>query len=776
MKTLRFYGTLLMAVLFASLVACSESSDSEEPDTTVKPDTPVSEGDYRTVSPDGATLKRGDIAINFPSGTFSSDVKVAVTKAQADKVTFADPMSDFYQITLPKEGTHRTIKLSLKCEDSPQNAVMLLQQQGWDIHTGEKKTIVIPMDTKVVGNTLETEIKELDPTEDNDIRFTVGLAKDMFASTTRADAAPADSLFSVTYDMGKDIWEKDWWISFTGKYSSRKNDMIRLVSARLPTIFQKLKDNGYKMIDHKLKYIITAMSNCGEYSNSCLASSWGVVYLSVSDLYECAGKNAITDNVDRTLIHETLHAIYDNMYDKRWAWTKSKTGEKGDEWAMLDEAVGCWSEKLIGGSINSEITRKYGPMVMASFFPQKREYLYYRYFGYGLATFIEYLSLKTSNQDIVDLYEYRRKEGTKVYNAYDAVRKFLLEKNINFFSTEGYKDYAISTLCAKNGGGMNFWIVPEYSDGKKITSLSTVTDNSLVYNYGVAVKSLQYDTKNQEIKKAFIDDGKLIQVNQNKEGLTTYVYAQKSITEYVCLGTATKDNPAQVEGKSVLNECYGKIAIVTMKSNQQVVDDDKGISQGLVVEYIEQEEDEDDWDVGKIKSIQIEAGMLWQVNDNPIVGTTLLGFNGPFLWAQTDNNVTLTANGKGLHVTADIPVAGQSEHQVINLDIDDMTSDKSYVTGLTLEGDRIYETLISSYRPCQVTMGYKLSLKTPMPLIGANEYYRRYELYVDKGDFSSLYGKETYQLLDGKKETIVVNYEGLKNPPYKYWVEIRFDN
>ena len=284
------------------------------------------------------------------------------------------------------------------------------------------------------------------------------------------------------------------------------------------------------------------------------------------------------------------------MYDKRWAWTKSKTGEKGDEWAMLDEAVGCWSEKLIGGSINSEITRKHGPMVMASFFPQKREYLYYRNFGYGLATFIEYLSLKTSNQDIVDLYEYRRKEGTKVYNAYDAVRKFLLEKNINFFSTEGYKDYAISTLCAKNGGGMNFWIVPEYSDGKKITSLSTVTDNSLVYNYGVAVKSLQYDTKNQEIKKAFIDDGKLIQVNQNKEGLTTYVYAQKSITEYVCLGTATKDNPAQVEGKSVLNECYGKIALVTMKSNQQVVDDDKGISQDLVVEYIEQEEDEGDKD------------------------------------------------------------------------------------------------------------------------------------------------------------------------------------
>ncbi len=596
MKTLRFYGLLLMAVLFASLVACSESSDSEEQDKTVKPDTPVSEGDYKTVTPDGGTLKRGDIAINFPSGTFSSDVKVAVTKAQADKVTFADPLSDFYQITLPKEGTHRTIKLSLKCEDSPQNAVMLLQQQGWDIHTGEKKTIVIPMDTKIVGNTLETEIKELDPNEDNDIHFTVGLAKDMFASTTRADAAPADSLFSVTYDMGKDIREKDWWISFTGKYSSRKNDMIRLVSARLPTTFQKLKDNGYKMIDHKLKYIITAMSNCGEYSNSCLASSWGVVYLSVSDLYQCAENNAISDNVDRTLIHETLHAIYDNMYDKRWAWTKSKTGEKGDEWAMLDEAIGCWSEKLIGGSINSEITREHGPKVMASFFPQKREYLYYRNFGYGLATFIEYLSLKTSNHDIVDLYEYRRKEGTKVYNAYDAVRKFLLEKNINFFSTEGYKDYAISTLCAENGGGMNFWIEPEYCDANKTTSLSTVTDNSLVYNYGVAVKSLQYDTKNQEIKKAFIDDGKLIQVNQNKEGLTTYVYAQKSVKEYVCLGTATKDNPAQIEGMSILNKYYGKIAFVTMKSNQQVVDDDKGISQDLVVEYIEQEENKDDKD------------------------------------------------------------------------------------------------------------------------------------------------------------------------------------
>lgn len=115
MKKLNFYGMMLMTILFTSLVACSESSDSEE--QPEGPSVPVNPGDYQDVPVTGGVIKKGNIAINFPSGTFDSDTKVAITEVNKGSVGGEHEASPFYQLTLPA-STRKPFIVKMKADDS----------------------------------------------------------------------------------------------------------------------------------------------------------------------------------------------------------------------------------------------------------------------------------------------------------------------------------------------------------------------------------------------------------------------------------------------------------------------------------------------------------------------------------------------------------------------------------------------------------------------------------------------------------------------------------
>ena len=89
---------LLLATPFT---ACSDSDDPEVPDKPDTPVTPVNPEDYQAVPVSGGTIEKGDIAITFPSGTFTKDEQVAITEVKKGEIGGKNEASPFYQVTMP---------------------------------------------------------------------------------------------------------------------------------------------------------------------------------------------------------------------------------------------------------------------------------------------------------------------------------------------------------------------------------------------------------------------------------------------------------------------------------------------------------------------------------------------------------------------------------------------------------------------------------------------------------------------------------------------------
>lgn len=83
MKTTKSISKFWMWLLTLCLIAssfCACSKDNETGDEPLLPTTPVSNSDWQTIPKSGGTIEKGDITLEFPSGTFGEETKVAVSE------------------------------------------------------------------------------------------------------------------------------------------------------------------------------------------------------------------------------------------------------------------------------------------------------------------------------------------------------------------------------------------------------------------------------------------------------------------------------------------------------------------------------------------------------------------------------------------------------------------------------------------------------------------------------------------------------------------------
>ncbi len=599
--TLLAVAFCLTACLPGDLIGILDDDDpTEEPTNPSNPTGPSTNKNTVTVTPEGSKVTRGNFSINFPKGTFTEDVQVTVDDATASDVTASPARSKFNKVSLPAVGTKKNIKMTLKCDGSPDDAMMIVQQKGWNRHTGETQDQVIDIASTVSDDARVATIDNFDATNGEKITFTVGLIDDVMPTrsetrtyTTRAGAKYA---FTVTYDLGFNVKSKEWWRSFLGTYYAKKDEMVKVIQDYLPKAFEKLSDNGYDMIPvtDTLKYYITTTNDdgWGGYVNSMIKTTWGVVNLNVERVFN----NLDKDPLKATLVHETLHAIYDRVYDKRSAWDKYYTGINGDIWTMLDESIGSWAEKLSEqGVINKEVTPQYAPLFIQSFAPVKRDYLNCRNHGYGMALFIEYLSQKTSNKDITKLYEYRRNAGSNDLDMYDALQTFFNEKHLRFGDTQDFLTFVLDVLDGKLSDAFDFHDGAFYRSSARLEPIRAVND---IYSMGGDVRCYSFNCSSDADKTKLEKDDMF--VTQGTEGLVTYVYGikKKRLTspisrmgyEHTLLGTARKGEPCTISGKTVRDEYKGEIAFITFKevSNYLSVtssQNQKGAQQELFITF-----------------------------------------------------------------------------------------------------------------------------------------------------------------------------------------------
>lgn len=128
-KSLRWLLPLLSALfLTIAFTACSSTEDSIEDPT--KPEVPISDDDWQTVSTKGGDIKKDDFTLTLPSGTFKTETKVAVTKVGKGQICGNNEVSEFYQITAPVT-TYKPITIKIKSENLGDDASIVLHSYGY---------------------------------------------------------------------------------------------------------------------------------------------------------------------------------------------------------------------------------------------------------------------------------------------------------------------------------------------------------------------------------------------------------------------------------------------------------------------------------------------------------------------------------------------------------------------------------------------------------------------------------------------------------------------
>ena len=192
-------------------------------------------------------------------------------------------------------------------------------------------------------------------------------------------------------------------------------------------------------------------------------------------------------------------------------------------------------------------------------------------------------------------------------------------------------------------------------------------------------------------------------------------------------------------------------------------------------------QEEKDWDVEKVWSIEVHGSCKFELHDSPI-GYTFEGIQFPWFSPKRDENVTLTKDGKGMHVRyeKEVTFSGDSgsSYEFLTFDVDDMTSEVSKVTGFEYkynetrknDGDMLT-------RPTITSIEKRLSLSKPMTLTNFGEFFRQWDLEMDDSAFSECYVTKKIQYLNGDKEEYLVEYKDKKDLSYSttFYIKLYFD-
>lgn len=342
-----FLLMMLTAVLLATFItSCSESGSDSDPSSPTQPQTPVADGDWQVVPASGGTIEKGDITITFPSGTFPKDVKVAVTEVNSNIGTNSGAVSKFYQITLPINGTAKDFTITLNSAETANCVGMVLQSPGWDCHTGEISNMEISLDTHKSNGKYSAIIPKVDDATVLNTQpfFTVGLVQKSDINDTKetrqSTRADSNFKFKVCWDSETDFKVdilNPSSIDYTNDMNAQMQYLRDFLEIYIPKEVSTLHDHGFKLPQSTVTYQfenfnILQDNEWGCYKNGLFFTSYGYVRLNHKKFVNFYKNGSLKEDaleLRQTIIHESLHAITDKVYDKRTAPEKNREGLKG---------------------------------------------------------------------------------------------------------------------------------------------------------------------------------------------------------------------------------------------------------------------------------------------------------------------------------------------------------------------------------------------------------------------------------------------------------------
>ena len=554
-----------------------------------------------------------DITVEFPSGAFGKGGKVAVTPVKKGSVEAAQgrELSEFYQLVFPAEGVKEPFTISLNYDGDVNRVLFLTESPKRERYTGEIRLHPAVLSSSNKNGAVTATIPGIDATEGEQPFFTVGLID---GSDSAKPSTKANDVFSYTLDWCPP--KKN-----AAKYEPYKDEILGIIRSEMQDIVQVYFDLGIEVSTSAVPYSVTQLSGgkWGQHNSDRFVKTSGTVEYNIDKFYDLVSKGKPYDKdlyaqLQQTIIHETFHWIHEVMYDPRCASKICITGY--NEWSMLSEAMATWLEKFTGDHKISENCPGFADNLIFDFFCDNGES--FEMTGYGMGLFIQWLSNRTSNKEIIKILDYQKANGGLLYSAKlrKAFDAFLTEHKLEFFKPwDNWSKFIWNVLDGKEDNRIDTKAYGlEYK--MKLKHDSTPLRNAPVYNYGRTIQQIVLEPSLRS--KLQENPGLCLAYTQKGDNLRTWICT----SDYARKASVDKNKPYAMPGKDVLAANYHYV--ITERIEQD--GSPKVINNDLLIEAVPWPE-----------FVSFETGK----------------FDSYYDWSGDEIKVTYTNNG--YHVECDYP-------------------------------------------------------------------------------------------------------------------------
>lgn len=530
----------------------------------IKPETAVKAADWQNVSSSDGIIEKDDLSIEFPSGTFPDGERVAISTVKKGLVGGEREVSEFYQITLPKSGTSKPSTIYIKCPEASADKMVVARTPSWNRHKGKNEYMtaaILAMFNSDKGY-MKVTLPEVDPCEEENPYFSIGIIQGYTEEDTKAGepsrfayvSDPEDmpqtkaASYNFRYTWAMDTFSHAAFLVYSQKYSYINN----FLSTNIPAAHKVLEDLKFRLPSNTIIYKIEEFPKddnaWGFMQSSKFITSWGYIRLNAKMLYEfanSAGTDSFTTmqgQIQQTLVHETSHAVHEFSYDPRTAPVRNASGLLGDEWAMMSEAIGCWTEKFTGDRRISENTPFFCLPFTKEFWPHEKSWSTYQSHGYGMGFFIDHLASKLGNSVVAKLYQ-NQHDGTakSVLEDFDKVMAGTKMATFLTDATE-YREFLQDIYTGKKD---NRTEIQTLVDTRKFAG-SSMTLEGGVFQRGVLLHKISI-TKDALEKNIDYD----LSINQPSGDFITFVYVRNGPADYSIVGVTSDDMPDEIPVKDI---------------------------------------------------------------------------------------------------------------------------------------------------------------------------------------------------------------------------------
>lgn len=541
----RWLYLLCTAVLMTGFTACSEKTeDVEDP---YQPAVPVDPSDYQEVPVSGGTITKGDIAITFPSGSFSTKKEVAITEVKKGNTLGEDEASTFYQVTMPIT-THAPITISIKSDNTDKDVQLVMQSKGFARSANKMIDANNILETSYSGGSYVAKLPAADNEDESATDyFCVGLAHVPTVSDggaqTRAASVAEGQVKGVKWKLYIDPKGK----KVPGSYKVLSSAEIAKMNNWIRDAITQITDLGYELSSKDTEipyYYISDPDKWGYFKQHWFKDCFSWIGISVEKLINTPND---TLSFKSTMLHETFHYFQANNYDNRCAAKKSGGTKWG--WAICNENIlyemgAVWIEKFIRkGKLDADWLLKevfMGNMDKLGFEREeerwsivnakddaeekankKNEAMQQQ--GYTMAPMLYYFTTDMDafgfkDASVLELHKlWKQKWNSSSFTSYHILNEWVKGHDSHFFEGAGIDDYYLQLFDGKLVDDLNITGLYGKTDAK-IDKYGKFPLEGQCYSYGCNVRRITFGN----MKNISLPGTKLV-VKQESPNVHTYL-------------------------------------------------------------------------------------------------------------------------------------------------------------------------------------------------------------------------------------------------------------